>query len=239
MLLVLQRSMPSTALVSRSGYAPKGNISITAFWNAARVMVPTGGWSYDTQAIRMFGLSEYGDTNIQAKLGYGIGGSSAKDLWPTASSLLTGATKSLGDNFGKIDISVVNGDLIGDDCSRVNLMGIEDAYNWQWEMSQNVYFGSSANAGQTGNEIFIYEGNRMPTAAELADKPSGSYRQLVRPLQVDMFRILYLVSTLIYFLHSWVVDLTSYWADNFYGNSTGQLCLWGGMQSRCVFRLVS
>ena len=87
-------SMPSTALVSRSGYAPKGNINIQAFWNAARVNGPDWGLlSYDhRKQLTMFGLSEYGDTNIQAKLGYGIGGSSAKDLWPTASSLLTGAT---------------------------------------------------------------------------------------------------------------------------------------------------
>ena len=223
-------SMHSNALVSRSGYVPKGSINIEAFWNAARVNGPDWGLlSYDhRKQLVMFGLSEYGDTNIQAKLGYGIGGSNAKDLWPTASSLLTGATKSLGDNFGKIDISVVNGDLIGDDCSRVNMMGIEDPYNWQWEMSQNVYFGSSNNAGQTGNEIFIYEGNRMPTAAELADKPSGSYRQLVRPTTTGYVQNIILGEHFDLFPSLLGGGSTSYWADRFNGNETGQLCLWGG-----------
>ena len=176
----------------------------------------------------MFGLSEYGDTNIQAKLGYGIGGSTEKSLWDTAASLLTGATKSLGDNFGKIDISVVNGDIIGDDCSRVNMMGIEDPYNWQWEMSQNVYFGSSNNAGQTGNEIFIYEGNRMPTAAELADEPSGSYRQLVRPTTSGYVQNIILGEHFDLFPSLLGGGSTSYWADRFYGSETGQLCRWGG-----------
>ena len=223
-------SMHSNALVSRSGYAPKGSINIQAFWNAARVNGPDWGLlSYDhRKQLVMFGLSEYGDTNIQAKLGYGIGGSTEKSLWDTAASLLTGATKSLGDNFGKIDISVVNEDIVGDDCSRVNMMGIEDPYNWQWEMSQNVYFGSSNNAGQTGNEIFIYEGNRMPTAAELADEPSGSYRQLVRPTTSGYIQNIILGEHFDLFPSLLGGGSTSYWADNFYGNSTGQLCLWGG-----------
>lgn len=94
----------------------------------------------------MLGLSQYGDTNIQAKLGYGVGGSSSKDLWAAAAALKTGATKSLGDNWGKIAISVVNGSNTGVDCSRVNMMGIEDPYGWQWEFLQGVFCGSSNNS---------------------------------------------------------------------------------------------
>lgn len=223
-------SMPSTALVSRSGYAPKGNLSIQAFWNAARVNGPDWGLTnYDhRKQYVMFTLSEYGDTNIQAKLGYGVGGSTNKDLWAAAANLLTGATKSLGDNFGKIDISVVNGAIVGDDCSRVNTMGIEDAHNWQWEMVQNAYFGSSANAGQTGNEIFIFEGNRLPTAEELSTRPSGSYRQLVRPTTSGYVQNIILGEHFDLFPTLLGGGSTSYWADYFYGNSTGQLCLWGG-----------
>ena len=39
-----------------------------------------------------------------------------------------------------------------------------------WSL-QGVYFGNSGNSGQTGTEIFIYEGNRMPSAEE---RPSRS-----------------------------------------------------------------
>lgn len=224
-------SMSGTALVSRSGVAPKGAITIDAFWNAARINGSDWGLTnYDHRKLMiMFGLSQYGDTNIQAKLGYGIGGSNEMDLWPTASSLLTGATKSLGDNFGNIPISVINGALTGVNCSRVNLMGIEDPYNWQWEMIQNVFFGSSANAGQTGSEIFIYEGNRMPTAAELSTRPTGNYRQLTRQTASGYVQEIIAGEYFDVFVSKLGGGSTSYWADYFLGNTTGQLCLLGGI----------
>ena len=141
-------SMSGSALVSRSGVAPAGSKTINAFWNAAQVNGKEWGLTdYDQRKlIMMLGLSQYGDTNIQAKLGYGVGGSSSKDLWAAAAALQTGATKSLGDNWGKIAISVVNGSNTGVDCSRVNMMGIEDPYGWQWEFLQGVFCGSSNNS---------------------------------------------------------------------------------------------
>mgnify|MGYP006938597715 CR=1 FL=1 len=101
-------------------------------------------------------------------------------MWAAAAALQTGATKSLGDNWGKIAISVVNGSNTGVDCSRVNMMGIEDPYGWQWEFLQGVFCGSSNNSAQSGTEIFIYKGNRLPTTAELAAHPNGEYRQATR-----------------------------------------------------------
>ena len=95
-------SMSGSALVSRSGVAPAGSKTINAFWNAAQVNGKEWGLTdYDQRKlIMMLGLSQYGDTNIQAILGYGVGGSSSKDLWAAAAALQTGATKSLGDNWG-------------------------------------------------------------------------------------------------------------------------------------------
>ena len=223
-------SISGSALVSRSGVAPAGSRTIQQFWDAARVNGTDWGLiNYDARKLMlMFGLSQYGDTNIQAKLGYGIGGSTEKDLWATAANLLTGATKSLGDNFGNIPITVVNGSITGDNCSRVNLMGIEDPYGWQWEMSQGVYFGSSANGGQTGTEIFLYDGNRMPTTAELSATPSGNFRQLTRPTTSGYVQNVILGEFFDIFPSLLGSGSTSYWADYFWGNSTGQLCLWGG-----------
>ncbi len=117
-------------------------------------MARNGLTDYDQRKlIMMLGLSQYGDTNIQAKLGYGVGGSSSKDLWAAAAALQTGATKSLGDNWGKVGISVVNGDNTGVDCSRVNVMGIEDPYGWQWEMLQGVFCGSSITVLKVGQKF--------------------------------------------------------------------------------------
>ncbi len=223
-------SISGSALVSRSGVAPAGSRTIQSFWDAARVNGTDWGLiNYNARKLMlMFGLSQYGDTNIQAKLGYGIGGSTEKSLWSIASTLLTGATKSFGDNFGNIPITVTDGTITGDNCSRVNLMGIEDPYNWQWEMSQGVYFGSSANGGQTGTEIFLYDGNRMPTTAELSATPSGNFRQLTRPTTSDYVQNVILGEFFDIFPSLLGGGSTSYLTDCFWGNSTGQLCLWGG-----------
>jgi hypothetical protein len=178
--------------------------------------------------MMMWALSEYGNPNIQAKLGYGVAGSVQVDLWEQAATLLTGATKTMGDASGKIDITLTG----GTDCSRVNFFGIEDPYGWQWEMIQNVYFGSSANAGQTGTECFIYEGNRMPSSGELATHPDGAYRQLVRPGTSNYVQRMLLGEyfDLIPEITSSSADSATYWCDYFYVNvpPTGQLLFWGG-----------
>jgi hypothetical protein len=221
-------SMDGTKLVSRSGVAPAGSKSISQFWTAAQVNSNAWGLTnYDHRRMMMiWALSEYGNPNIQLKLGYGVGGSVQADLWAQAATLLTGATKTMGDASGKIDITLTG----GTDCSRVNFFGIEDPYGWQSEMIQNVYFGSSANAGQDGTECFIYEGNRMPSAGELTTHPDGAYRQLVRPGTSNYVQRMLLGEyfDLIPEIVSSSADSATYWCDYFWGNTTGQLLLWGG-----------
>ena len=221
-------TMDGTKLISRSGISPAGNRNISAFWAAAQVNGTDWGITdYNHRRLMMLlCLSEYGNPNIQLKLGYGVGGSVQVDLWAQAATLLTGATKTMGDASGKIDISLTG----GTGCSRVNFFGIEDPYGWQWEMIQNVYFGSSSNAGQTGSEVFIYEGNRMPSAGELTTHPDGAYRQLVRPTAGSYVQRMLLGEyfDLIPELVSSSADSVTYWCDYFYSNTTGQLLLCGG-----------
>ena len=227
-------SMAGSALVSRSGVAPAGAKTISAFWTAAQVNGSAFGLTnYDhRKRMMMKGLAKYGDTNIQTKLGYGVCGSTALDLWATASNLLTGATKANGDAWAKIDISVVNGAITGTDCSRVNLGGIEDPYGWQWEMIQNVYFGAAANTpNQTGSEIYIYEGNRMPFTAELATHPAGAYRQLTRRTDSGYISAMILGDYFDLFAKTLGGGATSYWSDYAYNDNAGQLLLWGGNAS--------
>lgn len=225
-------SMNGTALVSRSGVAPAGSRTITAFWTAAQVNGKNWGltsWDH-VRFMAMLGLSEYGNPNIQDKLGYGIGGSSNLDLWAAAQKLLTGATASLGDHNGKIPINVVNGDITGVNCSRVNLFGIEDPYNWQWEMIQGIYFGNSENSAQDGSEVYIYEGNRMPIDAELASHPNGNYRQITRRTAGNGYvKNMFLGEYFDLICKEVGGGTNSYWCDYFYTNTTGQLCLWGGL----------
>lgn len=230
-------SMSGSALVSRSGVAPAGSKTISAFWAAAQVNGKNWGLTnYDHRRyMMMLNLSQYGNPNCQVNIGYGVGGSVNLDLWSLVTGLLTGATKSLGDKDGKIPITVsgtVNGNTItGTDCSRVNLMGIEDAWGWQWEMIQGGYFGSSDNSSQNGTEFFIYDGNRMPSDAELKTIPSGKYRQLTRLTTSGYVKTMAVGEYFDMIATALGGGSTSYWADYFYGNGTGQLLAWGGSAS--------
>ena len=222
-----------SALTSRSGVVPARSRTISNFWTDAQVngaQFGLGDYNYRKRLI-MHGLAKYGNTNIQAMLGNGVGGSVNKNLWATASTFLTGATKDMGDQSGKIDIEVVNGEFVGVDCSRVNFCGIEDPYGWYWELIQNVYFGSSNNAGQIGNEIFIYEGNRMPTANELLTHPDGDFRQLVRLPTGGWMKTILLGEHFDIFTKTLGGGSTSYWADYHTSSSVGQLLLFGGSAS--------
>jgi len=218
-------SMASTALVSRSGVAPAGNKTISAFWAAAQVNGAKWGLiNYDHKKLMMMLLmSEYGSPNAQEVLGAGITGESGGD-WSAASSMLTGLTKSLGDAFGKVDITY--GSCVNP--CRVSVMGIEDPYGWQWEFTQGIFCGNSGNTGQNGNEVFIYEGNRLPSAAELASHPDGDYRQLTRLTSEGFIReeTVGEFFDLVPSVHGG--GGSQYWGDYHYANATGQVLLWGG-----------
>lgn len=220
-------TMVGNALVSRSGSAPAGSRTIDSFWAAAQENGPKWGLTdYDhVRFMAMKALGKYGNTNIQTALGYGVCGSVGADVWTAAASLPVGATKTNGDAYVALAITITN----GVNSSRVSLGGIEDFYGFQWEMIQGIYFGSSANTpAQTGTEAYIYEGNRMPSAGELIAAPLGAYRQKAR-LPASGFVSSMAMGEYFDLLATGLTgDASSYWSDFFYGNTTGQLLLWGG-----------
>lgn len=226
----------SDKLVSRSGRVPKGGLTISQFWAKARANGNDYGLScYDHRRLMMMlQLSEYGNPNCQDKIGYGVGGSAGGDFWGTAFKLTTGATKTLGDSCGSIPIDALPDATAGRpasvNSSRVSLFGIEDGWNWQHEMTQNIYFGKSENTGQTGKEVFLYEGNRMPTDAELATKPAGDYRKLERIDGEGYVNKMALGEHFDLIAQSTTGGgSNNYWCDYFWRNlATGQLCLFGG-----------
>lgn len=229
-------SVVNNALVSRSGLTPTASHTIDWFWNAAQVNGKSWGLiNYDhCKWVFDMGLSKYGNPNIQAQLGYGVGGINSMG-WDyfvaSAANLKTGATKSLGDSCGNIPITQISSTVAaGPNASRVNLYGVEDWYNWFWQFIQNVYCGNSGNTAQQGNEIYLYEGNRMPTQAELTTHPVGNYRQLTRVTSPTegWVKELILGDKLDIFAKSLGGGSTSYWGDYFWTNTTGQVVLWGG-----------
>lgn len=218
-------AMSGSTLVSRSGLSIAGGKTIEGFWAAARLNGTDWGLcNYDhVRYMVMLGLGHYGNPNIQSCLGYGLCGNG--NNWSQAASLKTGATMSYGDTWSKIDVEST---AVSDAC-HVNMLGVENWYGWQWLMTQGVYFGSSSNSAQDGSEIFIYDGNRMPSSSELTTHPTGSYRQLTRLMSGG-----YIKETIMgeYFdLFPSVVGggASSFWGDYSWANSTGQLLLWGGL----------
>jgi len=213
-------------LVSRSGYAPTGGRTISQNWTDAQANGTDWGLqNYDHRKLMMqFLLSEFGDSNAQKVVGGGLGGTTNASLLAETSGLLTGATSTLGDNFGKIPVALSG----GVDTCRVNLMGIEDPYNWLGEQVQNAFFGNSANTKQDGTEMFTYEGNRMPTTAELETNPTGKYRQTTRPTSEMYIKDLMLGEHFDIIPKSTGGGSSTHWATYFYGNDTGQLFLVGG-----------
>ena len=225
-------SMSGSALTSRSNQTIAGTKTITDFWNAAQVNGKSWGLTnYEHRKfMMMLALSEYGNPNIQACLGNGVTGTNNNSDWQTPLSLKTGATKSLGDIFGTVpcNYTMSSGTAVTG-ATRVNVLGIEDPYGWQWEMIQGVYCGISANSGQTGAEVFIYEGNRMPTNVELSTHPEGQYRQIERVASDGYISKETLGEYFDLFPTAVGGGSTSYWCDHFWQNrASGQLVLWGG-----------
>lgn len=214
-------------LRSIPGVTPTGNQSIQTFWNQAQALGKDYGLiDYDhVRLLNMLNLSNYGNANSQENVGYGCCGDG--NTWDKTKGLLTGATASLGDACGKIDISATAGNSKS---SRVSLFGVEDFWGWYWQMVQNVFFGSSANAAQTGTECFIYEGNRMPSNSELTTHPVGEYRQIQR-LTTDWAFISSLLIGEYFDLMPTIKggDSNSHWCDANVASPTGQLLLWGGL----------
>lgn len=224
-------SMSGTALVSRSGATIAGSKVIDSFWAAAQVNGKDWGLIdyYHKKLMIMLLLSEYGNPNAQAMVGEGLTGTNNGSDYTTPLGFPTGQTKSLGDAFGAVAHAWTNsGGTAVTGASDVSIMGIENPYAQQWEFTQGIYCGNSENDGQTGAEVFLYEGNRLPSASELASHPAGQYRQLSRLTTSGYMQKVVLGDffDIITSLHGG--GGTSYWCDYHYANATGQVVYWGG-----------
>ena len=223
-------SLSSGKLVSRRGVdCDTSAKTITGYWNAAQAFGANWGlpnynvWKW----IAMMCLCETGgNANIQSGIGQGVGGNAGFD-WGTvnASATLkkTGHTVGLGDATGSVALSGAN----ADSCN-VSVLGVEDFWNLQWEFIQGVYFGNSANANQDGTEIFIYEGNRLPSAEELASHPDGQYRELTRFTTSGYVGVMLKGEDFDIFASALSGGSATRWCDYYYGNITGQVLLVGG-----------
>ena len=225
-------SLSSGKLVSRSDVnCDTSGKSITGYWNAAQAFGANWGlpnvdvWKW----ICFMCLCESnGNANIQASIGQGFGGAAGIEWATTLASAvlkLTGKTKGLGDATGSVAIS--DADAKADSC-HVSVLGVEDFWNLQWEFIQGCFFGNSGNSDQDGTEIFLYEGNRLPSAAELASHPSGKFRQLTRLTTSGYVRVMLKGENFDLFAKTLSGDSNYAWSDYYYGNNTGQVLLVGG-----------
>lgn len=224
-------SISGGKLVSRSGvdFDTSGK-NINGYWNAAQAFGADWGLE-DYDFIRWFEiicLSEAnGNANAQASLGQGLGGSAGFN-WNTVNSSTTlkktGATKGLGDASGTVAVSGASADS-----THVSVLGIEDKWNLQFELVQGIFFGNSGNSGQDGDEVYIYKGNRLPSASELASHPDGEFRELTRLIIGGFAKVM----TKGEFFDIIATSITGgnsnvSWSDYFYSRTIGQVCLVGG-----------
>ena len=212
------------ALVSKPSLNPTRSKTISAFFATAQVNGPDFGLSdYEhRQLMMMLYLSEYHNENSQACLGFGMNGN-ANNWVAGVYNALTGETSTLGDGCGSVAFH--SDDEATANACHISLFGIEDPYGWFWEMIQGCYFGNSGNEAQTGSEMFVYKGNRMPTSDELTTQPSGAFRQLTRPTSSGNVYALQMGD------HFDVLPGklgSGGWSDYHWANTTGQLLLWGG-----------
>lgn len=224
-------SIVSNALVSRSGVTPTGSRTISQFHTAAKQNGSKFGLiSYDHQRwMMMMALSEYGNANIQASLGNGITGTNNGSDYTTPLGWNLGGTKSLGDGFGKVDKAwTTSGGVAVENACHVSVLGVEDPYALQWEMMQGIFCGSSDNANQDGTEVFVYEGNRLPSSSELQTHPDGQYRQFTRLTTSGYVKREIVGEYFDLFPAELGGGSTSYWCDYSYAAPTGQLVLLGG-----------
>ena len=215
------------SLVSRSGLTTTGSKTINSFWEAAQKNGSNWGLSdyRQRQMMMVIYLCEFLDANSQKCLGYGMNGNT--NNWVTVvQNAITGKTNILGDRCGKVNF-LEPGQNTSAAC-HVSLFGIEDPYGWYWEFIQGVYFGSSNNSGQTGSEVYIYEGNRMPTSDELTTQPTGLFRKITRLTSPGWIKNLIWGENMDILPAVLGGDSATGHGDFSWVKTTGQVLLWGG-----------
>ena len=215
------------SLVSRSGLNPTRNMTINSFWEAAQKNGSNWGLSdyRQRQMMMVIYLCEFLDANSQKCLGYGMNGN-VNNWVDVVYNGITGKTNILGDRCGKVNF-LESGQKTSDAC-HVSLFGIEDPYGWFWEFNQCVYFGSSNNSGQTGSDVYIYEGNRMPTSDELTTQPTGLFRKITRLTSSGWIKNLIWGENMDILPGVLGGDSATGHGDYSQTNTTGQVLLWGG-----------
>ena len=218
-------------LVSRSGLNPTRSKTINSFWTAAQKNGSNWGLSdyRQRQMMMVIYLCEFLDANSQKCLGYGMNGN-VNNWVPVVQNAITGKTNILGDRCGKVNF-LETGQTENAAACHVSLFGIEDPYGWYWEFVQGVYFGSSGNTAQTGSECFIYEGNRMPTSAELTTQPTGWFRKITRLTSGGWIKNLMWGENMDILPGVIGGDSATGHGDYSWANDTGQVLLWGGHAS--------
>jgi hypothetical protein len=99
-----------------------------------------------------------------------------------------------------------------------------------------VYCGNSGNSAQDGTEVYIYDGNRLPTSAELASVPNGQYRQLTRLTNGSNSAVqkMKLGEYFDLFPAAFGGNTSQNWGVANWSNTTGQVLLVGGDSNRAA-----
>ncbi len=123
--------MSGSTLLSRSGVVPTGNLTITAFWNAAQVNGANWGLANYTmhKTLALMFFCKYGTTLSQGGSILGNGLSGINSAYDYIRNIATGKANVLGDNTGYVDINDSQGNRVGS----TSVFGVKDPFGGVWE----------------------------------------------------------------------------------------------------------
>jgi len=209
--------MSGSALISRSGVVPTGNLTITQFWNAAQVNGANWGLANYTmrKTLALMFFTKYGTTLSQGGSILGDGLSGINSSYDNIRNITTGKSDSLGDGTGYVDVS----DSVGNRVGSVSVFGVKDPFGQVWEFvggcspyNDKWYISDDCVAPVDGIPTWsnMRQLNRLQSG-------SGSY---ISQMQWGEYADLMAKAA--------SGSSTTYYTDGYWYDISGRVLLWGG-----------
>jgi len=206
-----------SALQSRSGVVPTGNLTITQFWNAAQVNGANWGLANYTmrKTLALMFFTKYGTTLSQGGSILGNGLSGVGSSYDNIRNIATGKANALGDGTGYTDIEDSAGNRVGS----VSVFGVKDPFGQIWEFLggispyNNKWYISDDNVAPV-NGVPAWSNMRQ---ANRLESGSGTY---ISKMQWGEYADMLAKEI--------AGSSTTHYADGYWYNAAGRVLLFGG-----------
>lgn len=206
-----------SALLSRSGVVPTGNLTITQFWNAAQVNGANWGLANYTmrKTLALMFYTKYGTTLSQGGSVLGNGLSGVDSSYDHIRNIATGKANALGDGTGYADIEDSAGNRVGS----TSVFGVKDPFGQVWEFCGGC---------SPYNDKWYISDDCVPPVDGI---PAWSNMRQVNRLQSGSGNYISSMQWGEYadLLAKGIAGSSStYYTDGYWYNASGRVLLWGG-----------